>query len=47
MGAKCLCTQYYDDDDDDEVSGSVIVSRGHGVGMVNKFKCGLVAEVTE
>ena len=34
-------------DDDDEVSGSVVVSWGHHVGMVNEFKCGLVAEVME
>ena len=47
MGAKCLCTQYDDDDDDDEVSGSVVMSRGHCVGMVNEFKFGLVAEVAE
>ena len=48
MGAKRLCTQYDDDDDDDdEVSGSVVVSQGHCVGMVDEFKCGLVAEVTE
>ena len=34
-------------DDDGEVSGSVVVSRGHGVGMVNEFECGLVAGVVE
>ena len=47
MGAKCLCTQYDDDDDDDEVSGSVIMSQGCHVGMVNEFKCRLVAKVAE
>ena len=47
MGAKHLCTQYDDDEDDDEVSGSVIMSRGCCVGMVNEFECGLAAEVAE
>ena len=46
MGAKHLCTQY-EDDDDDEVSGGVVMSRGHRVGMVNEFECGLVAKVME
>ena len=47
MGAKHLCTQYDDDEDDDEVSGSVVVSRGHCVGSVDEFECRLVAKVTE
>ena len=34
-------------DDDDEVSGGVVMSCSHGVGMVNEFKCGLVAEIVE
>ena len=44
---KTFMYTYDDDDDDDEVSGSVVMSRGHCVGTVDKFKCGLVAEVTE
>ena len=34
-------------DDDGEVSGGVVMSQGHGVGMVNEFECRLVALVTE
>ena len=33
--------------DDGEVSGGVVMSRGHHVGTVNELKCGLVAKVAE
>ena len=47
MGAKVYVHNMMVNDDDDEVSGSVVMSWGHRVGMGNEFECGLVAKVAE